>query len=431
MKDVLTLPYGGREITVKLSGGFACEVKPRFGRIVSDDEVKRAIMNGVQDQLSSKVKPGVKVAIAVPDSTRPTPSSLIASTVIRGLEGLGVRSEDITVVIATGMHAPESREGMLKILGGEVVNRVKVVNNNPYDRSSLADLGATSLGTTIQVNRLFAEADVRIIAGTVGPCMLVGWHGGGKTVMPGVSSRQSIHENHKLFVKNVRAARRGAMFGLIEGNIVRQDIDDYAQRVGVDLMVDVVQDHKGNILGVYVGDVIKTFYEAQAFAGEALSPSEPVEGRADIVVASPGVSSHEVSLYQSGSRMLAAVEDLVKDGGSIILVSSCYKGIYEGTEVDEFKKFFTKYDDVEEVLDLTERDIIPSFESCIGYQFLWMTKHFNIYVVSGNLSSDELKIFRMRYASSVNEALSKALEVHGKDSTILSVPYASITYVKK
>lgn len=431
VKNVLTLPYGGCEVSVKPSGGFIREVKPRFGRILGSGEVREAIVDGVRDYLSGKVKPGFKVAIAVPDSTRPTPSSLIASTVIRELEGLGVRSDDITVLIATGMHSPEDRNSILRILGEEVVNRVRVVNNNPYDDSTLAELGSTSLGTTIQVNKLFAEADVKIIAGTIGPCMLTGWSGGGKTVMPGVSSRRSIHENHKLFVRNVRNARRGAMFGLIEGNAVRQDIDDYAQRVGVDLIVNVIQDHKGSVLGVYVGDVVKTFYRAQAFARDALSSSEPVEGEADIAVVSPGVFSHEVSLYQSGSRMLAAVEGLVKSGGSIILVSSCYKGIYEGAEVEGFKDFFVKYDDVEEVLDLTERDVIPSFESCIGYQFLWMTRNFNVCVVSNNLSSSDLKMFRMKHYLSVDDALSDALKIHGKDSAIIAIPYASITYTVK
>jgi len=431
VRNILTLPYGGCEVSVELRDVSIREVKPRFGYALSNDEVRRIIINGVRNQLSGIVKSGTRIAIAVPDSTRPTPSSLIASTVIRELENLGVWSRDITILIATGMHSPESRDSIIKILGEEVVDRVKVINNDPYDKSSLTELGATSLGTTIQVNKMFAEADVKIIAGTIGPCMLVGWSGGGKTVMPGISSRQSIHENHKLFVRNVRKARRGAMFGLIEGNIVRQDIDDYAQRVGVDLIVNVIQDHKGNILGVYVGDVIKTFYEAQAFAKNVLSSSEPIEGKVDIVVASPGVFSHEVSLYQSGSRMLAAVEDLVKDGGSIILASSCYKGIYEGTEVDEFKKFFTKYEDAEEVLDLTERDVIPSFESCIGYQFLWMTRHFNVSVVSNNLSSSELKTFKMKHFINVEDALNDALKIHGKSSAILALPYASITYTLK
>ena len=431
MRNVLTLPYGGHEVNVEVNSVSIREVKPRLGHVLSSSEVKKIIADGIRNQLSGRVKPSTRIAIAVPDSTRPTPSSLIVSAIIRELESLGIWSRDITVLIATGMHSPESRDSIIKLLGEEIVNRVKVINNDPYDKSGLTELGVTSLGTTIQVNKMFAESDVKIVAGTIGPCMLVGWSGGGKTVMPGVSSRRSIHENHKLFVRNVRRAKRGAMFGLIEGNIVRQDIDDYAQRVGVDLMVNVIQDHKGNILGVYVGDVVKTFYEAQAFARNVLSSSEPIEGKADIVVVSPGVFSHEVSLYQSGSRMLAAVEDLVKDGGSIVLVSSCYKGIYEGTEVDEFKKFFTKYEDAEEVLDLTEKDVIPSFESCIGYQFLWMTKHFNIYVVSNNLSSNELKMFRMKHFLNVEDALNDAFKTHGKDSTILALPYASITYTLK
>ena len=114
------------------------------------------------------------------------------------------------------------------------------------------------------------------------------------------------------------------MFGLIEDNLVRQDIDDYAQRVGVNLSVNAVQDAKEGFLGIYAGDVLEAFGGALTHANRAMT--SPVPGKADIVVVSPGVYSHEVSLYQSASRMFASVEGLIEEGGTIILVSSCYKG---------------------------------------------------------------------------------------------------------
>ncbi|MEM2304074.1 MAG: hypothetical protein QXK51_01850, partial [Candidatus Methanomethylicia archaeon] len=72
-----------------------------------------------------------------------------------------------------------------------------------------------------------------------------------------------------------------------------------------------------------------------------------------------------------------------------------------------------------------------SFESCIGYQFLWMTRHFNVSVVSNNLSSSELKTFKMKHFINVEDALNDALKIHGKSSAILALPYASITYTLK
>jgi len=303
---------------------------------------------------------------------------------------------------------------------------VKVVNHNPDDRKRLVGLGRTELGTDLEVNKLFADANIRVTTGTIAPCMLVGWTGGGKTVMPGVSSRHSINQNHTLFVRNVRKTKRGAMFGLIEDNWVRRDIDDYAQRAGVNLIINTVQDAKEEILGVYAGDLLEAYGRTLAHAKKAMTAA--VSEKADVAVVSPGVYSHEVSLYQSASRMFAAVEGLVEKGGTIILVSSCYKGIYEGIEQEEFKRVLLRYRDPEEVLELTEKGEIPSFESCVSYTFVWMMKNFTTMVVTDGMSKKELEEIGMEHAPTISKALETSLSRHGRDATVTVVPYADITY---
>jgi len=154
----------------------------------------------------------------------------------------------------------------------------------------------------------------------------------------------------------------------------------------------------------------------------------PVSEKADVVVVSPGVYSHEVSLYQSGSRMFASVEGIVERGGTIILVSSCYKGIYEGIEREEFKRALLQYRDPEEVLELTEKGKILSFESCISYQFVWMMKNFTTIVVTDGMSKEELEEIGMEHAPTISKALETSLSRHGRDATVTVVPYADITY---
>lgn len=155
-----------------------------------------------------------------------------------------------------------------------------------------------------------------------------------------------------------------------------------------------------------------------------------VAEKADIVVASPGVYAHEVSLYQSGSRVFAAVEGLVRKGGTIILVTSCHKGIYEGIEKEEFKKALLRYRDPEEVLELAEEGKIPSFEACVSYQFVWMMQNFTIIVVTNGMPKKELKEIGMEHATNIEKALKAALSQQGRDSTITVIPYASITYAE-
>lgn len=347
--------------------------RPPLGATVDDEgrSLREAIIKAIYGgPLSATLKPTDKVTIAVTDSTRATPNSKILPILLDELAKFGIKDENVVVIIATGMHKPNSLEEIRQNVGAEALRRVRVVNHNPYDQRLLTRLGITELGTDIEVNKLFTDADVRIVTGTVGPCMLAGWSGGGKTVMPGVTSRHSTDQNHRLFVKNIRKAGRGAMFGLIEDNWVRRDIDEFADKVEVSLMVNTIQNEKEELLGVYAGDLRQAYTTALEHARKAMTA--PVTEKADIVVASPGVCAHEVSLYQSGSRVFAAVEGLVKKEGTIISVTSCHKGIYEGIEKEEFRKALLQHRDPEEVLDLTEMGKIPSFESCVSYQFAWM-----------------------------------------------------------
>ena len=424
------LPYGGRLLECKVpEKNLLTTAIPPFGAPVEDERrsIREAITKAIYEgELSATLKPTDKVTVAVTDSTRPTPNSKVLPILLDELGKFGIKDENVAVIIATGMHKQDSPEEIRRNVGEETLRRVRVVNHNPDDRKLLVGLGRTELGTDIEVNKLFADADVRVTTGTVVPCMLVGWTGGGKTVMPGVSSRHSIDQNHRLFVRNVRKAKRGAMSGLIEGNWVRRDVDDYAERVGVNLIVNAVQNANGEILGVYAGDLRQAYGAVLAHARKAMTTS--VAEKADIVVVSSGVYTHEVSLYQSGSRMFASVEGLVKKGGTIILVTSCYKGIYEGIEREEFKRALLRYRDPEEVLELTEMGKIPSFESCVSYTFVWMMQRFEIMVVTDGMAREELKEIGMEHAPTIGKALETSLSQHGKESTITVVPYASITY---
>jgi len=422
------LPYGGHLLKCEVpERNLLAVAKPSFGVPVADEkQVIREVITKVIDETQVTFNSTDKVAIAVTDSTRPTPNNKILPILLDELKKFGVQNGNVTIIIATGMHRPDSPEEIRRNVGEETLRRVKIVNHDPDDRKNLAHLGETDLGTDIEVNKLFADGDVRITTGTVGPCMLAGWSGGGKTVMPGVSSRHSISQNHTLFVRNVRNTKRGAMFGIIENNLVRQDIDNYAKKVGVDFIVNVVQNPNSEVLGIYAGGLFEAHRKALAHAKKVMKASVPE--KADIAIVSPGVFAHEVSLYQSGSRMLGCVEGLVKRGGSIILVSSCYKGLYEGIEEREFRRALLRHQDPEEILELTEKGKLPSFESCILYQFLWMIKHFSITVVTDKMSSEELEEIGMRHNLKVSEALKKSLDECGKDATITVVPYGSITY---
>ena len=81
-----------------------------------------------------------------------------------------------------------------KKLGKKTANRFPVFNHHPYE--NLVDMGMTSRGTPVMINRHFAEADVKIGVGFITPHPTAGFGGGGKIVIPGLASMETIFKNH-------------------------------------------------------------------------------------------------------------------------------------------------------------------------------------------------------------------------------------------
>jgi len=428
----VSVPYGGRRIEFDIpKKNLLTVASPKLRRTRNDlQTIWKAIANPIgSKKLSELARPKSKVAIAITDSTRPVPNHRILPLVVEELEKSGVKDEDITVIIATGMHRQNTKEEIEDNLGEKIAKRLKVINHNPDDKANMRDFGKTQLGTEVLVNKTFGDADLKIATGTIMPCMLSGWCGSGKTVMPGVSSRKSIEQNHALFVKTLENLDRGAMGGIVENNFVRKDIDDFATAAKLDFAVNVSLNERKGVMCAFAGHPLDVHRQGVAFGKKVMKTTVPE--RADIVIAGPGFVAHEVSLYQSSSRTFANIENVIKERGTIILVSSCHRGLYEGIgkEVEFYRDWLIRLPKPKEILEMTVRNEVPSFESCILYQFSWMKQRFSIKALTKGMSESELEEIGMGYVSSPEEAIKESLRTHGESAKIAVVPYASITYV--
>jgi len=428
----VSVPYGGRRIEFDIpKKNLLVVASPKVRRVRNDlQTIKKALANPIgSKRLSELAGPESKVAIAVTDSTRPVPNSKILPLVLEELEESGVKDVNIAIIIATGMHRQNTEEEIKRNIGETAAKRYRVVNHNPEDRANIRGFGKTQLGTEVQVNKTFGDADLKIVTGAIMPCMLSGWCGSGKTVMPGVSSRRSIEQNHALFVKNFESLDRGAMGGIVENNFVRKDIDDCAARAQLDFAINVSLNERKEVMQAFAGHPQNVHRQGVEFGKDAMKTTVPE--RADIVIAGPGFVEYEVSLYQSASRTFATVENIVKERGAIILVSSCHRGLYEGIgkEIEFYRDWLTRLPKPKEILDMTVKNEVPSFESCILYQFSWMMQRFSIKVLTKGMSESELEEIGMGYVSSPREAINESLRTHGENAKIAVVPYASITYV--
>ena len=372
--------YGRNGLNVDLPrGGIQGEYGPRSPGPASDPSaaIGRAIRRPCAGpRLDEIAGPGCSVAITIEDITRPVPSHLVLPHLFETLRRSGVGERDITVIVATGLHRPMGREEIREV-GGQLPSGVTVLNHDAFDSDELRDVGATSRGTRLYLNRHFAEADIKIVTGDVEYHQIAGYGGGGKSVLPGLCDAEAARRTHaRLDQKNVSA-------GILDGNPVRAEIDEAARIAGVDFSINLVLDSGGRLIRAFCGDVVEAFRRAGTVVDEIYSV--PVPRRYHMVIADAGGYPRDISLYQS-QKAVENARKMAEPGGKVVLVAECSQGW--GSE--QFREWTAQVPDLEQV----KRQMREHFQ--MGrhklYQFALARETADLYLVS-RLSHPDLTKF--------------------------------------
>ena len=178
--------------------------------------------------------PGNRACIVFTDITRSSPDHLLVSALLRELEKAGVRDKDITLLCGVGMHRPSTQAEKIVKLGGDVVGRYRVIDNEPQNPLALVDLGVTPRGVPVQVHRAAVEADLLIATGIVEPHQYAGYSGGRKTLAVGAAGEALIAHTHgPAFVDHP-----GTRLGRIDGNPFHEAITEAARQRGFALHIE-------------------------------------------------------------------------------------------------------------------------------------------------------------------------------------------------
>ena len=359
-------------------------------------------------RLRDIAKPGEKIVIVTSDISRPLPSFDVLPSVLDELALAGVKDEDITVVFGLGSHRGHTKEEMIKLVGSEVFSRVRCVDSDPSD---CVRYGITSRGTPVDITRTVAEADRRICLGNVEFHYFAGYSGGYKAIMPGASTPAAIQANHSMMV------REEAKAASIDGNPIREDIEEAGAMVGVDFIVNVVLDEHKKIVYSAAGDVVAAHRDACRYLDRMYL--KPIEKRADIVIVSQGGAPKDANLYQT-QKALDNAKHAVRDGGTIILVGACPEGL--GSKV--FQEWLTE---AEKPSDLTER-VNRSFKLG-GHKaaaIAMVLEKAEIMLVS-EMDDDFVRSIFLTPMHSVQEALDAAIKKHGQNASVIAMPFGGAT----
>ncbi|HEX78437.1 MAG TPA: DUF2088 domain-containing protein [Dehalococcoidia bacterium] len=304
----LPFPEGWEVIT--------CHMKGHDAPKLSDEGFRKAFANPIGTKTIRELARGKKDAVILfDDLSRPTKAAEIVPYVLAELREGGIKDDDIQFICAVGTHGACTAADFRKKLGSDVVARYPVYNHNPYENCTY--IGKTGRGTLVAVNSEVLRCDLKVGIGSVVPHYLVGYGGGAKIIMPGVSSMETIVHNHG--VVRAKAQKMGPQalggMGRNEDCEMRLDMEDVCRMSGLDVKVDAVVNLKRDTTALFVGDPILEYDEAVKLAKEHYL--SPVVEDADIVVANGNAKVTEAVV---GARVAEAT--LPERGGTLVLISN-------------------------------------------------------------------------------------------------------------
>jgi nickel-dependent lactate racemase len=354
--------------------------------------IKKALENPIKSKrLSEIVNPNSRIAIIVSDVTRPTPTAKILPPLLEELYLGGAKNENITIVFALGLHRLQTEEECRQLIGKEIFEKIRCIQ---HDRERCRRAGETSFGTPVEVFEEVLDSDIIISTGTLEFHYYAGYGGGGKAILPGVSSEKAIISFHSFYSRLFE----GSPLSGRADSPARKNIEEAARITGLDFTLNVVIDSKKEIVAAVAGDFVEAHRKGAEYVDAMYKvPVEP----ADAVVVSCGGYPKDINLYQATKSLEHAIP-AVKKGGSIVLVAECAEGI--GNQVYERWNSECR----------TPCEAVEKFRECFefgGHKAAIVgkaAKDFKLYIVS-RLPEDESKKAFFKPVKSIGEALEKIL----------------------
>jgi len=370
--------------------------------------VEEAMKHPIESpRLREIVKPGQTVAIIVTDITRKLPEEMMIPLLIKELLSGGIKKSDITAVVATGTHRPNTAEE-LKEKFGEVVNEITFINHDAWNSKELLNLGKTTNGIPLVFNRTVAQADIRISTGVIETHLFAGYSGGVKSIAVGVAGEETIAATHNYeMLKQTR-------LGVTEGNEFRKFLIEATHALGLHFIVNVVQNGKKEVVKVVAGDPVEAFQEGVKTARNLYEVE--IEHPGDIVVS--GVSHPKsLDLYQAsraGNVVVFGPKPVVTKGGVILIPAPCEDGCGHPGYCDIMKKA----QDVDDIIAISrEEGFAPGEQKALI--LAWILKQARIVMTDCTLPEATLKELYLESAPTLQEALDQELKKNPKARLVL------------
>jgi nickel-dependent lactate racemase len=374
-------------------------------------------------RFSELLASATKVAIVIDNQFRPTPASKLLPAVLDAVEAAG---KPAVLACANGKVFPMSESDIEQKIGKDNLARldrmgVPFHQNEPRNAESYTYVGVSSRGTPVWLLTAVAECDLKI---TIGQAQANHWGGGGggKLILPGVCSDETIESNHCAFVPSPQTH-----YGAYAGPM-RSDIDEVATMCGLQCTMNVLLDTHGRVIECIFGAHPHAHRLAIERFNEIYAYEHPGE-QADIAIC--GVFAPTDHLFFHTGWGCMSADFVLRDGGTLIYTSpspgvSTAVGDFPGLALMDLMKPYMppSAENYERVLRDIHGRVIQMWAGCIWVPIyeVMTRKHLKLVTLEQNL---ELAAdIGIDATTSLDDAFAEALDRHGQDAKVVVLPFA-------
>ncbi|HZW83232.1 MAG TPA: nickel-dependent lactate racemase [Candidatus Deferrimicrobium sp.] len=412
----VTLAYGKQGLNIEVPN-HSKVIEPQHLPGLQDEH--SAVIEALRNPIGSKplremVKLTDKVAIVISDITRPTPNHKLVPWLLEELSQ--VPPEQFIIINGTGTHRDQSREELVEMLGEEIVNKIKIVNNHCQEPDALVKVGSSRFGCDVYLNKEYVQADFRIVTGFIEPHFFAGFSGGPKGIMPGIAGIDTILTFH-----NSRMIGDPlATWGIIQDNPLQEMAMEINSLCKPNFILNVTLNGEKDITRVFAGELEEAHRAGCAFVKEHAMIA--CENRFDVVITSNSGYPLDQNLYQAVKGMSAA-HKIVKKGGTIICAAECSDGL---PNHGNYAQILKMRDTPQELLEMINDSSFRMFDQW-QVQRQAMIQTWADVIVYSSLAEEEVRQAKFLPTKDISQTVRDLENKYGENISVAVLPLGPLT----
>jgi len=413
----ITLAYGQSGLPLDVPACRAVVLEPRLVNGLPDERaafhesVRHPIAAGA---LRDVVSPGDRLAVAIPDITRPLPSDRLLGWLLEELAH--VPEEQWTIVNGTGSHRVNTDAELARMVGPEVARRLRIVNHSAHAPAGMDLAGRTPDGHPVFLNREWLQADRRIVIGFIEPHFMAGFSGGYKGVFPALADIDAIMHYHRADV----IGDPRSTWGRLEDNPTQDQIRANGSLAPVDFCINLTLNRRREITGFYCGSVLEAHREGCRAAKDTAMVA--CERPYPIVVTTNSGYPLDQNLYQAVKGMSAAAQ-IVEPGGLILAAARCNDGF---PAHGNFRTLMTSHSSPRAVLDTIMAPGFSLYDQWEAQLLALILLKARVGLFS-EIPSGDVQAAHLEPVADLQRRLEEAMERCGPDARVAVLPEGPMT----